>query len=238
MPYQVNHVSDKVGFGLSFIDKFFSGGLNRGVINIFYGPPGVGKTTFSYHFLSNVLSREKGQVAFFDNDHGFNPSRFLQISRNKSFLDRIIIFKPNSPEEFELQLNSLKKFKFNAIVVDSIASLYRVEFYDKKTKIIVGKMSKALTTLRNYVEKNNAACFVTNQVYAKFENHFNKNQDANFDPVGGIMLRYLAFSLVELSFVENHRQIQIVKHSSLPKQKYLYDIDEYGIKPVYVKNET
>ncbi len=216
------------GFGLKFIDNFI-GGLQNG-LNMIYGIPGVGKSTFAYHFAKNITKMNKN-VIYFDNDHAFNIDRFLQIARNdKNLLTKLIIFKPKSVNEFKLMIENLNKFNENigGIVVDSIAMPYRVQFIDQSVRKMVGEMLNDVVRLRNFAEEHKLPVLLINQVYSNVI-----GGKKRYEMVGSENMKYLVPIILELNMENGKRVLRIIKHPTKPNAEFLFEIDDFGIKPYH-----
>ncbi len=217
-----------IGFGLRFVDNFV-GGLQNG-LNMIYGPPASGKTTFAYHFAINMILQNEKNVVYFDNDHAFNIDRFLQIAKgNKNILKRLILFRPKSVNEFKLMIENLNKIgEMCAIVIDSIAMPYRVEFLNQSPKKMISEMLNDIVKLRNFAEEHNLPVLLINQIYSNVINGKKK-----YEMIGSENIKYLVPIILELDVDNNRRILKIIKHPTKPTSDFLFEIDELGIKPYH-----
>ena len=116
------------------LDVIMGGGVEKGCLTQFYGPPGSGKTNIVLQLL--VRSAKSGSKAIFvDTEGGLSIERIKQISNNEfdSFANNIIIFEPTS---FNEQIDILKKVEnlmdskgedIELIILDSAVALYRLK---------------------------------------------------------------------------------------------------------------
>ena len=116
------------------IDVIMGGGVEKGCLTQFYGPPGSGKTNIALQLL--VRCAKNGDKAIFvDTEGGLSIERVKQISNNQfdSFASNIIIFEPTS---FNEQIEVLKKIEnlldskgenVELIILDSAVALYRLK---------------------------------------------------------------------------------------------------------------
>lgn len=194
---------EKINFGINWLDETI-GGLKSKHINMIYGPAGVGKSTLCYILATNYIKNENKEILYVDNDHNFSPERVLQICENEKYLEKFIVIKPHNILEFQEFLDNLEKFQgVDLIIIDSIASLYRIELYEKQLKEILGKMITDIKKLREYIEKNNKFLILINQIYGENEK----------DIFGYENVQYISHVVVELTKLKNNiRSLKLIKH--------------------------
>ena len=119
------------------LDKFFSGGLQDGIITEIYGLRGTGKTHLALQFAIEVLSKND-KVLFVDTTVEFRPERFLQMlqSRNlsSSLLENLHISHVTNTQQ---QIDVLEHFQndHSLLIIDNITDLFSFE-YSKKEHLI------------------------------------------------------------------------------------------------------
>ncbi len=210
-------MDEKVSTGCKAFDVLLDGGLETGVISTVYGPAGSGKTTFCQLCSMQHLKHDK-KVLFVDTEGGFSLTRFSQInSEYEKYLESLIILKPTTfkqQEEAITKLASMSKHNVGIIIIDTIASLYRVEFSDSTDKNeMIKKLSRQLNVLNRIAREENIPILITNQVYASFED---KN---SVRMVGGDILNYASKALIEIQKTKTKRRAILKKHRSLPENR-------------------
>ncbi|MEM1988705.1 MAG: AAA family ATPase [Candidatus Woesearchaeota archaeon] len=202
---------EKITFGISWLDELVDG-IKPKQINMIYGPAGVGKSTLCYIIANNYLKYENKNILYIDNDHNFSAERILQINQNPEILKRFIVVKPSNVLEFQSLIDNLNKFEdVDLIFIDSIASIYRIELYDKQLKEILGKMLSDIKKLRDFVEKNNKFLILVNQIYGENEK----------DIFGYENVQYIANVIFEIS--RNNKEIRSIK---LIKHPYIKEFEK------------
>ncbi len=217
----------KISTGSTALDWLLEGGYEKEVITTIYGPAGSGKTNLCL-ILVKELSGKK--VIYIDTEGSFSLSRFRQLSNNyKEDLKNVILLKPTTFAEQKKAFNKLKDLinkDIGAIIVDSIAMLYRLEIGQTKKIYEVNKqLGMQLSILTEIARKNSIPILVTNQVYADFE------QKDKVHIVGGDLLKYQSKCLIELRKTDTGRKAIIQKHRSIEEGKeILFTITNLGIE--------
>lgn len=231
----------KLSSGNKAFDEWLNGGYEREVITCFYGPYATGKTNFCLMALSELLKRGKKAI-YIDTESSFSFERLKQIMGNeykRERLKNVLIFKPTSfKEQIEVFDKILKLRNFDAIFVDSIGMLYRLELgllkeevkeYEKeiekeKIRKINLFLARQLRILSELARKMKIPIIVTNQVYQDFE--------GNIHMVGGDLLKYWSKCLIQLENLGDKRKATLVKHRYLPQKEFIYRIVERGIEKI------
>src|SRR3990167_3074626 len=122
---------EKISTGSFDLNKWLFGGYEKDVITMIAGPPGSGKTNFT--ILAACSQAKKGnKVIFIDTEGGFSIERIKQIAGENAgeILKNILVLSPTSFDEqkksFSQLLEKLKKEHVSLIVVDGMATLYRL----------------------------------------------------------------------------------------------------------------
>jgi DNA repair protein RadB len=199
------------------LDKLMGGGVEKGCITQFYGPPGVGKTNVVLNIL--VSQAEEGSKAIFiDTEGGLSVERVKQISGD-SFSDiapNIIVFEPHSFQEQDKILKKIEKYvesdeNVGLLILDSAVALYRSEEGDSSQ--LNQELGKQMNILLRIARKHNVAVVITNHIYAPFDG------EGVVEPIGGTILKYRSKIMVELlrGNMNGERFAILRRHRSLPE---------------------
>jgi len=214
------------------IDMIMGGGVEKGCLTQFYGPPGSGKTNIALQLL--VCCAKKGNKAIFvDTEGGLSIERVKQISNNKfdSFANNIIIFEPTS---FNEQIEVLKKIEnlldskgetVELIILDSAVALYRLKEGDSSQTN--RELGQQMALLSRIARNHNVAVVITNHIYSVFDG------DGIIEPVGGTILKYWSKIVVELARANGlgERSATLKRHRSRPEGlRARFRIVDHGIE--------
>ncbi|QEF94251.1 DNA repair and recombination protein RadB [Methanothermobacter sp. KEPCO-1] len=183
----------------SSIDSILGGGVERGTITQFYGPPASGKTNIAIKLAVETSKRDKKTV-FIDTEGGISVERIKQVSGSsfERVADNIIVFEPSGFKEqgeaIQRTLNVLKNHgdSVDLIVLDSAVALYRLkEGNGSNFNVDLGRQ---LFLLLQMARRFDLAVVITNQIYSL------RGDDGveRVRPVGGTLLRYWSKTIVEL----------------------------------------
>ncbi len=219
----------KVSTGIGCFDWLLEGGFEKGVITTIYGPAGSGKSNICLLFTKEIT---EGKVIFVDTEGSFSVSRFRQICTNvKESMENILFLNPTTFDEQKKafkKLNELVNSKISAIIIDSIAMLYRLEMGKSKNVYEVNReLGIQLGQLTEFARKKNIPVLITNQVYADFE------QKGKINIVGGDLLKYQSKCLIEIKKEDGLRKAVIRKHRSIEEGKeVIFKITDAGIEEI------
>ena len=220
-------MNEKIQTGSNIFDTLLEGGYEKEVITTIYGPAGCGKTNLCL-LLANKMRGKK--IIYVDTEGSFSVERFRQISENiEEAMDNIIFLTPTTFEEQKKAFTDLRQIvnsSISAIIVDSIAMLYRQEIGQTKNVYEVNReLGKQLGQLTEIARKNKIPILITNQVYADFE------QKGKVNIVGGDLLKYQSKCLLELRKNDDKREAIIRKHRSIAENKAIkFKIINKGIE--------
>jgi DNA repair protein RadB len=214
------------------IDVIMGGGVEKGCLTQFYGPPGSGKTNIALQLL--VCCAKKGDKAIYvDTEGGLSIERVKQISNNRfdSFASNIIIFEPTS---FNEQIEVLKKIEnlldskgetVELIILDSAVALYRLKEGDSSQTN--RELGQQMALLSRIARNHNVAVVITNHIYSVFDG------DGVIEPVGGTILKYWSKIVVELARANGlgERTATLKRHRSRPEGlRARFRIVDHGIE--------
>jgi DNA repair protein RadB len=222
--------SDKIPLDCS-IDSIIGGGIEKGSITQFYGPPGSGKTNIALKMLVQCAKNGKKAV-FIDTEGGLSIERMKQISGEDfdNLAGNIIVLEPTT---FEEQDEAVKRIEYSLksgeedvdlIILDSAVALYRLK--EGGQTEINRELSKQMGLLSMIARKYNIAVVVTNHIYSVFD------EEGVIEPVGGTILKYWSKIIIELVKDDNSERFAILKrHRSKPDGlKVKFEIVNKGLK--------
>ncbi|HMK54919.1 MAG TPA: DNA repair and recombination protein RadB [Methanobacteriaceae archaeon] len=208
--------NDKIPTG-SPLDNILGGGVEKGCITQFYGPPGSGKTNISLN-LAVQCARNDKKAIFVDTEGGLSIERVKQIS-GQDFdyvASRVMVLEPSTFEEQDRALKRIEETlksgeEVDLLVLDSAVALYRVKEGDSFS--LNQELSKQMGLLMRIARKYNVAVVITNHVYSSFD------MEGVVEPVGGTILKYRSKIMIELSRgdLNGERYAVLKRHRSRPE---------------------
>ena len=199
------------------IDSLIGGGVEKGCVTQFYGPPGSGKTNIALNLLVQNAKNGKNGI-FVDTEGGLSIERVKQISGTEfaELAPNIIVFEPSTFTEQDNVLRRIEKMvesgeEVELVILDSAVALYRVR--DGEMSQINLELGRQMGLLTRLAPKHDIAVVITNQVYASFEG------EGMVEPVGGTILKYRSKIMVELERgdVSGERYAILKRHRSRPE---------------------
>jgi DNA repair protein RadB len=232
----------KILTGSYDLNVWLSGGYEKGVITLFYGPAASGKSNFTMLTTCN-LAKQGGKVLYIDTEGSFSLDRVKQISGEfcETILKNIIIIKPtNFFEQKKAFLKLLKETKsknISLIIIDSMTMLYRLHLADARKKGIEeirevnNDLANQMKSLYEIARKLNIPIIITAQVYSDFlsEEEWLAGKEAGVNVVGGDILKYWSKCIVELQNKNGKKKAIIRKHRSLPEKELNFIIVNQGV---------
>jgi len=220
----------KLPIGCS-IDAIIGGGIEKGCITQFYGPPGSGKTNIVLKMLIQSAISGKKSVLI-DTEGGLSIDRAKQICGDdfEEIAGNIIVLEPTT---FKEQNEALKKIedrlkndssKIDLVVLDSAVALYRLK--EGSPSEINRELGKQMGLLSKIARKYGVAVIITNHIYSLFD------EEDTIEPVGGTILKYWSKIIIELEKKDNGERFAVLKrHKSKPEgSKVQFKIVDSGLK--------
>ena len=220
---------EKVSSGSDVIDELLHGGYEKGIVTTIYGPAGSGKTNLCILLAIRTAGCGK-KIVYIDTESRFPIERLKQLTRYYNrVLQNIIFFKPTSFKEQHQAFEKLRKIvnrKVGLIIVDTIATLYRLERGQTEDASDINLMlGRQLSSLIALARKYKIPVITTNQVYADF------NKKDGVKMVGGSILKNRSKCLIELQVRSGKkRRAVLTKHPSLPERCLDFEISNYGVR--------
>ncbi len=235
--------NERVSTGSYDLNKWLYGGYEKDVITMIVGPAGSGKTNFT--ILTACSQAKKGsKVIFIDSEGGFSIERVKQIvgENYEEVLKNILLLEPTNFEEqrknFSELLERLKKEQIGMIIIDGMATLYRLELGEaissndeEKIQDVNRKIAEQMRILSEISRKKRIPIIITNQVYFGFlsEEDWKKGVKRQTNFVGGDLFKYWSKCIIELENENRKRKAILIKHRSLPQKEMGFEIKNEGI---------
>lgn len=202
------------------IDTIMGGGVEKGCLTQFYGPPGVGKTNIALNLLVQCAKSGKKAI-FIDTEGGVSIERLKQISGDEfdKLAGNVMVFEPKTFQEQDEVLKKVENLlesekDVGLVILDSAVSLYRITDGDlSQTNRELGQQMGLLIRI---ARKHHIAVVITNQIYQVFGDEGTTGMIA---PVGGTILKYRSKVMVELlrGDINGERYAILKRHRSRPE---------------------
>jgi len=201
--------------GCAPLDELLGGGLERGSVTQFYGPPAAGKTNVCLSAAVEVAA-DDGMAVYLDTE-GVSADRFEQVltgrAQNPEAASANVVL--TEIYDFEEQSEAVKdaaEFADAAdlIVLDSATGFYRLQRSDEDEGETLREVARQITHLLSLARKHDLAVAVTNQVYTDPEGDQAR-------PLGGHTLEHWTGTVVRLErFRGGNRRATLEKHRAKP----------------------
>jgi KaiC/GvpD/RAD55 family RecA-like ATPase len=135
-----NEFIKRIGTGISGLDEIIQGGLPEKSITLVSGPPGSGKSIFSFQFLyEGAINNETGLFLTLDKkvDGLLIQSKKLGFDFKPAIEKKLVKFRflnINKKLIYEAMVNEILSDKYDRIVLDSITPLSEMPIYGKYTE--------------------------------------------------------------------------------------------------------
>jgi len=215
--------------GCISLDKLLGGGFPAGAVSLIYGEAETGKTSLTVQCAVNCARRGIKSL-FLDTDGTFSYERLSQIAEYdyKKISPLMIIIRPTTFQEQSDAIDHLEKIitnKFELIVVDTVTSLYRVEFDDTEEVYVTNReLNRQLAVLTELAKTREVAVLVVSQVRGVLS-----GDSTEMRPVATRVLNYWSEVVLDMKQTGQTRVIKVLreKHPSIK-----------GTGTVYVKIES
>lgn len=209
--------------------------FDSGALTAIYGGPGTGKTCLCLMACIDAVAAG-GNAVYIDTENSFSVERAKQLLCNRmpleKFLKSVRIVEPDTFESQANAIESLADTDASLVVVDSLVSLYRLEYSNQDEVLAASRrLSKQLASLAILAKKKCIPVIATAHTY--------KNRSTGADEmVGGEVLKYWskAILFIERTDRMSERIVRLVKHRHLPEGgETKFMLVENGIAPVKFK---
>ena len=202
--------------GCTSLDKSLGGGFPIGGVSLIYGEAETGKTVLAMQSAVNV-SRKGYKTIFIDSDYTFSPTRLSQIAYNdfNEIAPRIVLVRPTNFDEQSAAIDSLDEYltkRTQLVVVDTITSLYRVEFGTPKETFAQNKeLTRQVACLKQTSKTRDVAVLMISQVRSVPNE---ETDSASIEPVATRVLRFWADVVINLKKTPQTRVIKAILEKS------------------------
>ncbi len=173
------------------------------------------------------------KILYVDTEGSFSLARFKQVCPHyEDVLERTIFLTPTTYSEQKDAFEFMKKVvdeKFGLIIVDSIASLYRLELgVSNDIQNVNRELGLHMALLTEIARKKHIPVIMTNQVYTDFDDREKTRT------VGGDIARYWSRAMLEIQRVRGDlRKVTITKHRSIKEGDFVtFRIVQTGLEKV------
>jgi len=221
-----------VSTGCISLDKLLGGGFPTEAVSLVYGEAETGKTSLAVQCAVNCARRGIKSL-FIDTDGTFSYERLSQIAEYdyEKISPLMIIMRPTTFQEQSRAIDHLEKVitnKFGLIVVDTVTSLYRVEFDDtEETYAANRELNRQLAVLTQIAKTCGVAVLVISQVRS-----VPFGETVEMKPVATRVLNYWSDIIVDMKQTGQTRVIKVLreKHTKIKGTGFIYvKIESTGI---------
>ena len=218
--------------GCISLDKLLGGGFPSETVSLVYGEAETGKTSLAVQCAVNCARRGIKSL-FIDTDGTFSYERLSQIAEYDytKISPLMIIIRPTTFQEQSKAIDQLEKVitnKFGLIIVDTVTSLYRVEFDDtEETYAANRELNRQLAVLTQIAKTCGVAVLVISQVRGVA-----RGANIEMRPVATRVLNYWSEVVLDMRQTGQTRVIKVLreKHPSIKGTGFVHvKIESAGI---------
>jgi len=208
------------------------GGFPTEAVSLVYGEAETGKTSLAVQCAVNCARRGIKSL-FIDTDGTFSYERLSQIAEYdyEKISPLMIIMRPTTFQEQSRAIDHLEKVitnKFGLIVVDTVTSLYRVEFDDTEETYAANRdLNRQLAVLTQIAKTCGVAVLVISQVRS-----VPFGETVEMKPVATRVLNYWSDIILDMKQTGQTRVIKVLreKHPKIKGTGFIYvKIESTGI---------
>lgn len=196
--------------GCNSLDKVLGGGLSTGGVSLIYGEAETGKSTLAIQCAVNC-ARMGYKSLFIDSDRTFSPQRLLQIAYHDygGISPLIILVQPSTFQEQINVMDHLEEYltkKVGLILIDTITSLYRLEFGNPKEIFTLNReLNRQVALLSQITKTYKTSTVITSQVRSTF-----LGEQYSMEPVATRILKFWSEVVLNLKHTGRTRIINAV----------------------------
>ncbi len=158
----------RIATGSEALDALLEGGIRTGMLTDIYGPSGSGKSQLCFTLGAKCAS-SGNKVLFIDTAGTFRPERISEIAGSRDVLDDITVVRALNSEDQIAALDRAIDLDATLVVVDSLTTLFSVEYSGPSRHLAVMSHMHALALL---AIRARCAVVATNMIRAvPQENH-------------------------------------------------------------------
>lgn len=207
---------EPISTGCEALDSLLGGGIDRGAVTQFYGPPASGKTNVALSAAVEVASND-GTTVYIDTED-LSIDRFRQLADGRNgpasvdeLASRVVIKEAATFDQQRTAVGEVEELSERAdlIVLDSATGFYRLERSgDQDDGESLREVARQVAHLLSLARRFDLAILVTNQVYTDPETD-------RLRPLGGQTLAHWTGVVVRLErFRGGNRRATLEKHRS------------------------
>ncbi|MFB6298818.1 MAG: DNA repair and recombination protein RadB [Halobacteriales archaeon] len=205
-----------ISTGCAALDSLLGGGIDRGAVTQFYGPPASGKTNVALSTAVEVASND-GTAVYIDTED-LSIDRFRQLADGRNgettvdeLASRVVIKGATTFDQQRTAVSEVEELSEQAdlIVLDSATGFYRLERSgEQESGESLREVARQVAHLLSLARRFDLAILVTNQVYTDPETD-------RLRPLGGQTLAHWTGIVVRLErFRGGNRRATLEKHRS------------------------
>lgn len=116
-----------ISTGSKALDALLGGGMRTGMVTDIYGEAGSGKSQLCFTLCANC-AKDGSRAMFVDTSGTFRPERIVEIARSPGALDRITFVRALTTYDQASAVKRIVEIDPRLVVVDSVTSLFSVEY--------------------------------------------------------------------------------------------------------------